>query len=164
VDFFQHSRNVSTSGKGVCVEAVLSRLSDWYIANETEAEAIVAAETEELEPQWPHMWIKNIGIYELMWLSSTIRGTDYPDLSPVGRLLYETEDKEIGIFRVMDEFIEDLVRINHDEIDKLAEAWSQSEPMVGASPAGLAGIIRQIADFAAQATSLNTPILTMYVV
>ena len=142
----------------------MSWFSDWYIANEAEAEAIVTAELAERDRRWPHMWIKNIGIYELMWLSSIMRGIDYPDLSPAGPLLYETEDKGIGIFRLMDEFNQELVCINHDDINRLAEAWSRSEPMVGASPSDLAGIIRQIIDFAAQSKSLKTPILIMYVI
>ncbi len=138
----------------------------WYLANESEAETVVVAEVEERDSQWPHLWIKNIGMYELMWLRSVIHGTDFdPGLSAEqGDLLYETEDKGIGIFRVKDEFIEELVHLNPDEIDRLAEAWTQTEPMVGASASDLATIIRLLADFAAQSKSSNTHILAMYVI
>jgi hypothetical protein len=81
----------------------------------------------------------------LWWLRCIIHGTDFDvDLNPEGDLLYETEDKGIFVLRVNDEFVDELVRINPDEIDNLAEAWVQTEPMVGAQASVLAGIIRQL--------------------
>jgi len=135
---------------------------DFYIANETEAEAVVNAEDKS---QWPHFWIKGVGPVEFMELRAILHGVNSdPRLETEGGILYQTDDGGIAIFRLNEEFIEELARIQANEIDKLAETWvGSSESLVRAQASDAAQFLRQLVSFAVQSRSMNTPILTMYV-
>ena len=143
----------------------MSFYTDWLIAGEHEAEAVLSILTTEERAfeDWPHLSLKSIGQMDLMTLWAAIRQEH-------GQLKSTLDDPVAGdteegplVCRVEATFVSALARVQDADIDRLVEQWRQTDGLSDREPTELTGLLHEIRDFAKTAEASGKPVLELVV-
>lgn len=140
----------------------VSFYTDWFIADESEAEAIAVSDSHF--DDWPSLSLRGIGLSDLDALWAIIRADGRRGETIAGKLLYQAPDGNIFVFRVAPAFIDALTALSSADLPGLATAWSRTEGLARSGPDVLGGVIRDLCAFAARATREQKPVLEMNVI
>lgn len=148
--------------------------TDWFIADESEAEAIasiVETEAHDFE-DWPHLAMKGIIESQLMALWGVLQGKsgEWPNI--IGDVLYQAgeageegfgEDGAILVTSVHPEFVQALSK-QTDSLAQMVETWLADESMDGWTAEDATAILREMSEFARDAEKAGKPVLQLVVV
>jgi len=142
----------------------MSWYSDWFLADEPEAEAIASIATDEARSfeDWPHLSLRSVGEMELMRLWGALRG----ETSRAGEMSSEAlfvGDEEGGpiVSRVDPRLIAALAAVKKPDLDRVAAAWHACEEMAEWERGTVAEVLREMADFARRAKRARKPVLQL---
>jgi hypothetical protein len=143
----------------------MSFFTDWFLANEDEAEAVASVVTTEAHSfeEWPNIAMKNIGDMELRALWGVLRGDSSLSDSVMGKLLFQASDEGPFVCRVVPEFIAALATIPGPDLSTIAAAWARAEMMSRWAPVTLAELLGELVQFARRAQREAKPLLQMNV-
>jgi hypothetical protein len=143
--------------------------TDWFLAEESEAEALAAAEVPWDE--WPSLSIKSILDTELMLLWGVLRG-DPSRMDHISEPLPLSSDPEdpsewsesgVSVGRVAPDFIAALAALEKPDIDRVASQWQRREGLGEWPLAELAGVLREFVEFARRAVREGKSVLSLFV-
>ncbi len=143
----------------------MSFYTDWFLADEADAEAVASIATTEEHSfdDWPHLSLRGIGDMELSSLWGIVRGEPDSLDSATGDLLFQ-EAEEVFVARVVPAFIEALAAIKPAGIKRLAAEWNKSEELADWDAAEVATVLRELVKFARRAQREGKPVLQFSVV
>jgi hypothetical protein len=140
--------------------------TDWFLADESEAEAVASIATDEGHSfdDWPHLAMKSVGEMELMQLWGALRG-DPSRLEDVsgGAVFVADEQEGPVVSRVVPEFIASLAALEKPDVDRVAGAWQACEEMAEWDAATVAAVLAEMAEFARRAGREGKPVLQLSV-
>ncbi|MBY0227945.1 MAG: hypothetical protein K2W96_01560 [Gemmataceae bacterium] len=143
----------------------MSIWSDWFLAEESEAEAIAdVVRTEERGfDDWPHLAMK-LGDLELMLLRGVMAGSpgELPDIH--GDDLAGGMDEDgggVSVFRILPAFVDELAALKEAGILEAASRWIGCEGMEDWTEEEAAAQVTEIAEFARRAGAAGTPVLSL---
>lgn len=137
------------------------QMTDWFLANQDEAEqiaSIVTTEERDFE-DWPHIEFPLIEL-ELMALSAALQGAD-----PAGESILEKplvwDEEGLCVARVKDAFIQALARVKPEGAEALAEAWGERIEDGPHEPEELHEFVSLLTDFARDAVARGIPVIEL---
>jgi hypothetical protein len=144
----------------------MSFYTDWFIAEDTDAEAIASIVTteERSHEDWPNLGLRNIGEFELQLLYDLLRPGRDGGKDVSGELLFTDGEEGPFVSRVEPLFLDALVAIKTGDVPALAERWRNPEALFSWSPDELAKVIRSIVKFVKLARKAGKPVLQMAVI
>ncbi|BCM92653.1 hypothetical protein IAD21_04535 [Abditibacteriota bacterium] len=139
----------------------MSFYTDWFIAEEAEAENLATSGSPYIE--WPSLSLKGIGEIDLMALWALLRGQKEDSAEEVSKeLLFQGSEQGPFIVRVAPGFIELLSLVSDAHRSEIANAWSQSDGLIGLESSNVIEIVIQLSDFARRSRRDSKPILGMF--
>jgi hypothetical protein len=139
--------------------------TDWFLADESEAEALAKSESKFRD--WPCLSMKGILDLELSALWGVLRGTPDSLSGVAGEELFADveEDGQGGlvVYRVVPEFISALAALDKPGIERAAREWHKCEQMAECEPATVGTILREMVEFAQRARREGKPVLELAV-
>lgn len=142
----------------------MSFYTDWFIADDSEAEAIASTVTTEdrSRDDWPNLSIKNIGEIDLATLWGILRGEpDSPKLVMGGLLFQDGED--VFVCRIEPGFVEALAVLEQSDLNPIVESWNKSETLSEWKPDELRHVVQNLICFACRAKEAKKPVLLLSV-
>jgi hypothetical protein len=134
--------------------------TDWFLADESEAEAL--ARSESPFDDWPCLSMKSIIETELMILWGLLRGEpDSLDDVTDDVLFMDSEDDGPFVFRVTPAFIAALAALDKPGIERVAREWHGCEQMAEWELPDLAEMLREMVEFAQRARRESKPVLQL---
>lgn len=154
----------------------MSQYTDWFLADEAEADAIADIAEEDSEAtfeDWPHLALKGVLDSELMALWGILNGTPGKWVDVTSKSLAqrgEANEEGIGeegltvVLRVLPEFVSALAKLTKAESAKVVTEWLTDETMDGWEKAKATEVLREMVAFAARAEAEKLPVLQMMTV
>lgn len=146
----------------------MSWYTDWFLADESEAEAVASIGSDEDDSSdfgdWPHLAMKSVGETELMLLRAILAGRSGIEDFHGDALHHDgDEDGEGGtvVCRVLPEFVAELSALTDARAEQFAVAWCRTENMTDWEPGDAAGLLREMAAFARRAIRDGRPVLQL---
>lgn len=149
--------------------------TDWFIADESEAEAIASIADDEGSDfdDWPHLGLNGIIESQLMALWGVLQGKpgEWPDV--VGGALHqdgeageggEGEDGLTLVSRVAPEFVIALAELSEPPPAKVVKAWLADASMADWKAAEAKRSLAEMTEFAQHAVAVGKPVLQLSVV
>jgi hypothetical protein len=138
--------------------------TDWFLAEETEAEAIASIATTEEHSfeDWPHLSLKNIGEMDLLTLWGLLRGEPDSLDSTLGNALFQ-EGEEVFVCRVEPGFVESLAAVKPAAVKQMAAEWNKTEELADWEPAEVESALRELVQFARKSKRRGKPVLQLSV-
>jgi hypothetical protein len=153
---------VSTIVLRIQEELCLGFYTDWVLADEDEAEAVLAITTDEHAiEEWPHLSMKNVGEMDLMSLWAILRG-EPEQLESITSLLARRGD-DVLVCRVGSQFVAALAAVKPSTIKRLAGEWNQIEELQNWEAKDVECVLRQLVNFARRAKREGKPVLQLSV-
>jgi hypothetical protein len=142
----------------------MSFYTDWFLADEGDAEAVASIATTEEHSfeDWPHLSLKGIREMDLSALWGILRGEPDSLNSATGDLLFQEAD-EVFVCRVEPDFVEALAAIKPATVKRLAAAWNKSEGLTDWGAAEVESALRELVKFTGQAKREGKPVLQLSV-
>ena len=143
----------------------MSFYTDWFLADEGDAEAIASTVTteEHSSDDWPNLSMKGIGEIDLSSLWGILRGEpDSPD-SATGDLLFQEGD-EVFVCRVDPGFVEALAAVKPAAVKRIAAEWHKTEELADWEAADVESVLRELVKFAGRAKRERKPVLQLSVI
>src|SRR5262249_43255558 len=134
----------------------MSFYTDWFIAHDSEAEAIAAISSDEETTfdDWPNLQMKGVGDTELAALWALVQGDREAADDVCGDRLLEWYDEDGGmvyVSRVVPEFITARAAVQLADMKVLAVRWAQAEGLAGWEQSDVASLLGEIVEFARRA-------------
>ena len=142
----------------------MSFYTDWFLADQSEAEAIASIATDETHSHddWPHLAMKDVGEMELMRLWVVLRdGERLVAASKVVFMPYEGGGPVVT--RLDADFVAALAGLEKPDVDRVATAWHATPEMARWEVATVASRLCEMAEFARRARREGKPILQLHV-
>jgi hypothetical protein len=151
----------------------MSQYTDWFIAEESDAEAIADIGSDESDADfddWPHLAMKSVLDSELMALWAILRGKPGKWESVDGEALAQRGDADedgIGeegltiVSRVLPEFVTALASLTDAKLKEVVRHWRKDESMADWSVADATAVLKEMAAFAKRAEKEGKPVLQM---
>lgn len=143
----------------------MSWYTDWFLADESEAEAVAGIGSDDGHDfeDWPHLAMRSVGEMELMALLGVLRGQPAEMDDVHGDALYHQSDEDGGVVvvRVTPSFVADLAALTADRATQAARQWHQSESMADWGPATVAEVLGEMVAFARRAVQEGKPVLQL---
>lgn len=151
----------------------MSQHTDWFIADESEAEAIANIGSEESDSDfddWPHLALKGVLDSELMALWGILKGTPGKWADVVGESLAqrgEADEDGIGengltvVSRVAPAFVTALAKLTEAKLAGIVRVWREDECMEDWAEADAMAVLKELAAFARRAEKDGKPVLQM---
>lgn len=139
------------------------QMTDWFLAQEKEAEAIASiVTTEEHAPEdWTHLEFPLMQM-DLMALCATLLGDEEQAAESVlEEPLVWDEEGGLCVARVKDTFIQALARVKPGGVEALVEAWQAQLEGGEHEPEELSEYLTQLADFARDAVKKRSPVIEL---
>lgn len=141
----------------------MSMYTDWFLAEESEAEDIASIASEEGRDfeDWPHLSLKSVGEIELQQLLALLLPSSDEAVGSTGIPLHVAEDEDGGgvlVARVLPEFVDALAAVTEDVVAEVAGEWGSGEEMADWEQETLISILGEIIAFAHQARQEGKPI------
>jgi hypothetical protein len=138
--------------------------TDWFLADENEAEAIASIVTTEEHSfeDWPTLSMKNVGEMDLSALWGILRGEPDSLDSATGKLLFQDSD-EVFVCQVEPGFIEALAGVKPTAMKRLVSEWNKCEGLSDWAAAEVEGVLRELTKFARRARREGKPVLQLSV-
>jgi hypothetical protein len=142
--------------------AQMSVYTDWFLADESEAEAL--GKSEPPFDDWPCLSMKGIIESDFAHLWGLLRSEPESREDVLGEELFadvEDDGAEGGlvIYRVLPEFIDALAVLDKPDIDRIAQEWHQSEDLGEWEPPDVASVLQEMVEFAQHARREGKPVL-----
>jgi hypothetical protein len=142
----------------------MSWYTDWFLADEAEAEAVAGIATGEdySFDDWPHLSMKSVGEMELMSLWALLgrpEGIETISRDP----LYHESDEDGGVIvdRVAPGFITALAALHKPDVERRARDWHACEAMAQWELKLVAEVLWEMAEFARRAGREGKPVLQL---
>jgi hypothetical protein len=141
----------------------MSVYTDWFLAEECEAEAL--AESESPFDTWPCLSMKSIIVCDMMVLWGVLRGEpdsldDVTDKDLFSDLQEEGAEGLV-VSRVLPEFIDALAALDKRTVRQFARMWHQSEQLAEWDLGIVAALLQEMAEFAQRAKREGKPVLQL---
>ncbi len=150
----------------IAQEDRMSWYTDWFLADEVEAEAIAAIGDEDGESSfedWPHLSMKSVGEMELISLRAILCGKPGGTEDYHGDALYQQYDEEggVAVTAVLPEFLAELVSLTAKPMKDVALLWQQCEAMAEWESATVVEVLREMVAFARRAEKEGKAVLEL---
>ena len=142
----------------------MSFYTDWFLAEEGDAEAIASIATTEEHSfeDWPHLSLKGVGEMDLANLWGILRGEPDSLDSATGDLLFQEED-EVFVCRVEPGFVKALAAVKPTAVKRIACEWNKSDELSDWGAAEVENALRDLIKFARRAKREGKPVLQLSV-
>jgi hypothetical protein len=144
----------------------MSFYTDWFMAADTDAEAIASIVTteEHSHDDWPNLALRNIGVFELQLLYELLKpGRDGgKDVSEA--VLFNGGEEGPFVSRVQPLFVDALAAVKDGDIPALAQRWRNPHAHFSWPAEELAAVIRSLVKFAERARKAGKPVLELAVI
>src|SRR5262245_19769620 len=146
-------------------EARMSWCTDWFLADEAEAEAVasIASDDEHSFEDWPHLQIRSVGEMELMSLRGVLLSRPGENEDFHGDTLHQDYHEEggVAVSRVAPEFINELAAVRANQVGRIAEQWHGCEPVAEWERPTVTAVLREMIAFARRANREGKPVLQL---
>jgi hypothetical protein len=151
----------------------MSQYTDWFIADEAEAERIADIGSDESDADfddWPHLAMKSVLDSELMALWGILQGTPGKWADVIAESLArrgEADENGIGedgltiVCRVVPKFVSALAMLTDSKFKETVRHWRKDENMADWTETDATAVLKEMAAFARRAEVERKPVLQM---